>query len=240
MSFDKRYYGVYEGICMDSDDPEESGRIRLKVPQVTGQEVTDWARAIGGVINMQYIPYGTFSDLTSQYQGGGSTSPGTANTATPIKHAITEDATGVYVDPTNTTRIYVQETGDYLLTFSAQFAKSGSSAEQADIWVRVNGNDLPRTNSRLTLQGNPNELLVSLAFTLDLNSGDYVQIVFSSPSATMHVVAHTSLSTPTRPDIPSIISSLTLIAKRKPRPQTKVWVMYIAGDPNFPVWIGTQ
>lgn len=240
MNEDKRYYGVYEGICVDSDDPEDAGRIRLRVPQVTGQEVTSWARSLGGTINAQFIPYGVFSDLTSQYQGGGSTSPGTANTATPAKHSITEDANGVYVDPAHTSRIYVEETGDYLLTFSGQFAKSGSNAEQADMWVRKNGIDLPRTNSRITLQGNPNEMLISLAFNLDLESGDYIEVVFSSASATLHLVAHTGLSTPTRPDIPSIITSLTLVAKRKPRPQTKVWVMYIAGDPNFPVWIGSQ
>jgi hypothetical protein len=108
------------------------------------------------------------------------------------------------------------------------------------MWVRKNGSNLPRSNSRITLQGNPNEMLISLAFNLDLDAGDYIELVFSSASSTMHLVAHTGLSTPTRPDIPSIITSLTLVAKRKPRPQTKVWVMYIAGDPNFPVWIGTQ
>lgn len=222
MSFDKRYFGVYEGICMDTDDPDNAGRIRLIVPQVTGQEVTDWARPIGGAIGQVNYPYGVFSDITNQYQGGGTTSPGTANTATVIKHAITEDSNGVYVDPTHTSRIYVTETGDYLLAFSGQIAKSGSSSEQVDMWVRKNGSDLARSNSRMTLQGNPNEQLISLSFIVDLDAGDYIELVFSSASATAHIASHLGLSTPNRPDIPGIITSLSLVGKHKPRDRKSV------------------
>ena len=45
MSEDKRFYGIYQGICIDNEDPENDNRIRLQVPQVLGQAVTDWAPA---------------------------------------------------------------------------------------------------------------------------------------------------------------------------------------------------
>lgn len=39
-----KFYGIYQGICADVEDPENDSRIRLQVPQVMGQEITEWAR----------------------------------------------------------------------------------------------------------------------------------------------------------------------------------------------------
>jgi len=44
MTYDKRFYGIYEGICTSTDDPENSYRIKLLVPQILGQAETDWAK----------------------------------------------------------------------------------------------------------------------------------------------------------------------------------------------------
>lgn len=40
-----RFYGIYEGIVKEINDPLKKGRIKVQVT-VTGQEVTDWARAV--------------------------------------------------------------------------------------------------------------------------------------------------------------------------------------------------
>lgn len=45
MIDDKRFYGIYLGICVDVEDDENDNRIRLQVPQVLGQSQTGWARA---------------------------------------------------------------------------------------------------------------------------------------------------------------------------------------------------
>jgi len=39
---DKRFYGVYRGICVATDDPETLNRLKLRIPQVTGDGVTNW------------------------------------------------------------------------------------------------------------------------------------------------------------------------------------------------------
>lgn len=44
MIDEKRFYGIYLGICVEIEDPDKDSRIRLQVPQVLGDEVTDWAR----------------------------------------------------------------------------------------------------------------------------------------------------------------------------------------------------
>lgn len=235
---DKRFYGIYRGVCVNSEDPLEKGRITLQIPQILGSVVTDWAWPIVGGIGQVKSPYGTFSSAQDWYQGGTNTNLGVVNTPTAIPHEITEDANGPYVDPATPTRIYVSETADYFFQFSGQLSKGGGASAQADVWIRKNGVDLPRSNSRVTFQGNPNEVLVMVAFILDLRKGDYIEVVFSSASADAHFTHHGGLTGPTRPDIPSIISTINSVGKHIPQPGSNVWVMFEGGDPNFPLWMG--
>jgi hypothetical protein len=44
MIDERRFYGIYLGVCADVEDPDKDSRIRLQVPQVLGQEITEWAR----------------------------------------------------------------------------------------------------------------------------------------------------------------------------------------------------
>lgn len=37
------YYGVYRGVCSTNADPEKRKRIKAKVPQLLGDQETDWA-----------------------------------------------------------------------------------------------------------------------------------------------------------------------------------------------------
>lgn len=52
----KKFYGVYRGLCVDVNDPEQLNRIRLKVPQVLGQEITNWAYPMNPVTNNSNHP----------------------------------------------------------------------------------------------------------------------------------------------------------------------------------------
>lgn len=39
----RRFYGLYRGIVVDNSDPLKKKRLKLKVPQVLGEEITEWA-----------------------------------------------------------------------------------------------------------------------------------------------------------------------------------------------------
>jgi len=43
VSSENMLYGLYRGVCVDNTDPLKKNRIKLKVPQILGQEVSDWA-----------------------------------------------------------------------------------------------------------------------------------------------------------------------------------------------------
>jgi hypothetical protein len=40
---DNKYFGLYRGIVVNNDDPEKRSRVTLRIPQVLGTNVTDWA-----------------------------------------------------------------------------------------------------------------------------------------------------------------------------------------------------
>lgn len=52
---DQKYYGKYRGVVVDNNDPEKLGRLKVKVPNILGNDVvTGWA--------MPCAPYGGAND----------------------------------------------------------------------------------------------------------------------------------------------------------------------------------
>ena len=41
------HYGIYRGICKENEDPENYKRIKLIVPQVLGNALSEWAWPVG-------------------------------------------------------------------------------------------------------------------------------------------------------------------------------------------------
>ena len=41
--YDRRFYGIYPGKCVEVNDPERRSRIKVTVPQITGEAVSTWA-----------------------------------------------------------------------------------------------------------------------------------------------------------------------------------------------------
>jgi Type VI secretion system/phage-baseplate injector OB domain len=41
MTSDKRFYGIYQGICTDNIDPDNKYKIKAQVPQVLGSAIAD-------------------------------------------------------------------------------------------------------------------------------------------------------------------------------------------------------
>lgn len=38
-----QFFGIYRGICVGNDDPDDKYRIKVKIPQILGEAISDWA-----------------------------------------------------------------------------------------------------------------------------------------------------------------------------------------------------
>jgi hypothetical protein len=140
--------------------------------------------------------YGSFSDTTNQPVSG-------ANIATVWKYDTTEISNGISV--VDNTKITVQNTGVYEIGYSPQIEKTQGTNANVTIWAAINGNPVTRSSSTFGMVSNSVLQLPFVSFIFELNAGDYVEFYFSSDNQYVQLTALSGLTTPTRPDSPSVI-----------------------------------
>jgi hypothetical protein len=140
--------------------------------------------------------YASFSDTTIQTVSG-------ANIATVWTYNTTEISNGISV--VDGSKITVQNTGVYEIGYSAQIEKTQGTEANVTIWAKINGNDVDRSSSTLGLVSNSTYQLPFVSYIFELNAGDYVEFYFSAPSQYIQITTLSGLTTPTRPDSPSVI-----------------------------------
>lgn len=149
------------------------------------------------------LPYGSFYDTTTQTAAA-------INTAYAMTLNTTAESYGIYIDPANTSRIYVEKAGVYNLQFSAQLDKSNASADHVYIWLRLNGTDVPDSAGKVSLNGADAETIAAWNYFVDMNPGDYVQMMWSASTTSMVLLANTSVAP--APAIPSLIATMAFVS----------------------------
>ena len=147
--------------------------------------------------------YGSFFDTTNQLNP-------TASIARPININSTAAASGVSIQSGN--RITVNHDGVYNIQFSLQLTKSGAGNNDADIWLRYNGVDVPYSNTVVTLIGNNGKGVAAWNFVQTMTASSYCQIVWSSADTNLTIYSIGTQSSPTRPATPSIILTVDKIS----------------------------
>lgn len=171
------------------------------------------ALGLDNKISQIYLPppfspaYGSFSSSVTQLQTGG-----VANTPTVITYDTVELVKDVALVPGSPSQIRVSNTGVYKFLYSIQLDKSGGGVSVCDIWIRVNGTNVPRSSGQVVVNGPNGETLPCVEYLLSLNAHDFVEVVFSSPDATMAVTAFPENLVVGIPSIPSIITNIIQIA----------------------------
>ncbi len=145
--------------------------------------------------------YGSFHDTTVQNVLA-------ADTETTMTLDTTVSSLGISV--VTGSQITFANSGIYNIQFSAQLDKVSAGTDLVDIWLAKNGLNLPNTNTEVTLAG-ATRSVASWNFIVTVVAGDYIEMKWSSPDATAFLASNTTQVTPTRPETPSLILTVTQV-----------------------------
>jgi hypothetical protein len=164
----------------------------------------------GGVTYRVPAGFASSGNLHGSFHSELTQSATTADTALIMSAETTDFSVGVTV--VDNSKITVSSGGTFNFQFSSVFQKiQGGSIEFVSIWPRVNNIDVDWSNTDISMANN-NELIVAAwNFVLELNAGDYVQLIWSSTSNQVIMQAIPPQLLPTRPGTPSVIITLTQI-----------------------------
>jgi hypothetical protein len=198
----RRFYGVYRGVVAENQDPRSEFRLKLKVPQVLHDQVSDWAwsvhqpgvaRSIPKVGTGVWVVFeggdpsypiwtGTFNNSitgdfpTSSLNYGSFQSTQTQPISSSLPTALTlnqvDEANNVSI--VDNSKIVMTALGTYNIQFSLQLASSGSAEHEVYIWLSKNGTAVSGSNGVLTLPKSPGNPARALA------SWNYVLTLSSS------------------------------------------------------------
>lgn len=105
--------------------------------------------------------------------------------------------------------------GTFLLTVVLQMENSSTQIYTADFWVRLNGSDYPLSNTREDIPSSHGGMPGHTVVTIDLPgvaaANDYIELVWSTPSADVDIEYTAAQVSPTRPATPSIIVTISQI-----------------------------
>jgi hypothetical protein len=163
-----------------------------------------------------YFPYIDASDSTNQYATG-------SNTPTKIAWNSADEISGWTLDPSG----YASPdfAGVYNIAYSLQLANTANAIHNANVWLRVNGVDLPKSASKFTLQARKsagvfNFVVAYSSVVFEAAIGDEVELWWATDLAAtsggglgIYIQAEAAQTSPfAHPSVPSAIGSITFVS----------------------------
>ena len=143
--------------------------------------------------------YGSFSDSTTQTAAA-------INTAYAVTFNTTELSNGVYLG-SPTSRIYVDTPNVYNVQFSAQIDLTSGGTSFVWIWLRKNGTNIADSTGKIRIQGNDSEVVSGWNYLVELNAGDYIELMWEVDDTSVILLAETASAV--HPAIPSVILTVS-------------------------------
>jgi hypothetical protein len=143
--------------------------------------------------------YGSFYDTTSQTAAAINTAYAMTFNTSDLSYGVTRG--------TPTSRIYVDTPNVYNVQFSAQLDKTAGGVGLVWIWLRKNGVNIPDSAGQIRVQGNNAEVLAAWNYLVQLNAGDYVEIMWEVDDTSVIILAEAA--TAVHPSVPSVILTVT-------------------------------
>lgn len=175
---------IGEQIIVSADDPNLTNVFWLKSDAYIAHTLTP--------------DYGSFYDDTQQHNPYGQ--------ANAIRLGHTREAHNVSV--ADNSRITVAYGGVYNIQFKAQLWKTNFGKNYVNIWLRHNGVDVLRSDTRITVES---FAVAAWNFVLSLADNDYVEIIWASDDPAIILYAEDISTAPAipSPGIPSVTLTVT-------------------------------
>lgn len=132
-----------------------------------------------------------------------------ADTAYSITYEAPTNKYKIDRDATNNERIVFEETGEYLLSFTAEITTSAAADIKFYFWPAKNGTNISNLTMVKTVHNNGGVMLASRVFLLELAANDYIEMKWAvnSTNGSLGTTAATSFS----PASPSSTLAITRI-----------------------------
>ena len=116
------------------------------------------------------------------YDGTVSTNQTAASANTAYVLTFSPDIFDGIENGTPTSRLVVDEAGQYFVSFSAQIVSSSASTVTFWFWPRVNGVDVSKATMKNSLHNNGAVFITSRSAIFQLNAGDYLEAMWAVDS----------------------------------------------------------
>ena len=137
-----------------------------------------------------------------------------ANTNYAITFTDTDLSNGITIGSPSS-RIVFANSGVYNITFSVQFVNQSVQIQDANIFLKLNGTNIPSSNSHVSIHGTHGgvhgHVIATVNFMMQVNANDYIELVFNATATDVSIETIPLIVTPSTPASPSVILTLQQI-----------------------------
>lgn len=167
--------------------------------------IVNSVNAVTGVNGGQYVecPNGLFFDTSEQILAS-------INTAYPVVYNATYLSNAVALQTGSTSKIEVSVSGVYNFQFSGQLASTNSSSKTLYLWIRRDGTDIGYSTRGYTLDSGGSYFAVMWSFNIDMQEGQYIELMCSVTDVDLHF--HAEAASAPHTGIPAAVMSVNFIS----------------------------
>ena len=193
-----------EAVYSDRNVRSSNGLVRTFMLRLTGA-----LQSLFGPGGGQYVdfPNGLFFNTTDQVFAA-------INTGYPVVFNNTYLNNLVSLQSGSTSRVEVSTSGIYNFQYTGQAISNNSSAKQIYIWIRRNGTDIGYSTRARTISSNGQLSPIAWSFNIDMQAGDYLEIVASVTDVDLHLESEVAASP--LPGIPSSVLTVNYMSALPP------------------------
>jgi hypothetical protein len=142
-------------------------------------------------------------------------------TSTTTEELLTYDVVALSngIRVVDNSKIYVPCSGQYLVTFTLQVSNRSNAAQEFEVWAKDTGTNYPSSRTRFDIPARKSGSIwshivpaITGIFTVNDPSTNYLEIAWWASSTDVFLEHYAAESTPTRPEIPSVILTINFVS----------------------------